>query len=63
MPPGDAWSGTSIANIPMGQGIAVTPLQMTAAFATVANDGVAVEPQLVAQVGHEDRRGGAGARA
>ena len=51
VPPGDAWSGSSIANIPLGQGIAVTPLQITAAFATVANDGVAVKPQLVMQVG------------
>jgi len=51
VPRADQWSGTSIANIPMGQGIAVTPLQMAAAFSTVANDGVAVKPRLVAQVG------------
>jgi cell division protein FtsI/penicillin-binding protein 2 len=51
VPPGDSWSGSSIANIPMGHGIAVTPLQITEAFATVANDGVAVEPRLVRQVG------------
>ena len=51
VPPADEWSGTSIANIPMGQGIAVTPLQMAVAFSTVANDGVAVKPRLIAQVG------------
>jgi cell division protein FtsI/penicillin-binding protein 2 len=51
VPPADQWSGTSIVNIPMGQGIAVTPLQMAVAFSTVANDGVAVRPRLVAQVG------------
>ena len=51
VPPADQWSGTSIANIPMGQGIAVTPLQMAVAFSTVANGGVAVKPRLVAQVG------------
>ena len=37
---GRPWSGTSIVNIPMGQGIAVTPMQMAAAFSTVANNGV-----------------------
>jgi cell division protein FtsI (penicillin-binding protein 3) len=51
IPPADAWSGTSIANIPMGQGIAVTPIQMAVAFSTVANDGVRVTPRLVERVG------------
>jgi cell division protein FtsI (penicillin-binding protein 3) len=45
------WSGSSIGNIPMGQGIAVTAIQMASAFSTVANDGVQVKPRLVAQVG------------
>jgi len=51
VPPAERWSGTSIVNIPMGQGIAVTPIQMAVAFSTVANDGVAVKPRLIAQVG------------
>ena len=51
VPPADQWSGTSIVNIPMGQGIAVTPLQMAVAFSTVANKGIAVKPRLIAQVG------------
>jgi len=51
VPPADQWSGTTIINIPMGQGIAVTPIQMAAAFSTVANNGVAVKPRLIAQVG------------
>ena len=51
VPPADQWSGTTIVNVPMGQGIAVTPLQMAVAFSTVANNGVAVKPRLVAQVG------------
>ena len=45
------WSDSSIGNIPMGQGVAVTPLQMIAAAAVIANNGVAVKPKLVAQVG------------
>ncbi len=51
--PVDEWSGSSIGNIPMGQGIAVTPIQMAAAFSTVANNGWKVKPRLVAQVGAE----------
>ncbi len=51
IPAADQWSGTSIANIPMGQGIAVTPLQMAVAFSTVANDGIALKPRLVSRVG------------
>jgi cell division protein FtsI (penicillin-binding protein 3) len=41
------WSGSTIATVPIGQGIAATPLQMAAAFATLANDGVWVEPKLL----------------
>jgi cell division protein FtsI (penicillin-binding protein 3) len=43
----DDWSGPTIATIPIGQGIAVTPLQMIQAYATLANRGVAVEPKLL----------------
>ena len=46
LPPKD-WSGTTIANVPMGQGIAVSPLQLAAAYAAIANDGVMVQPHLV----------------
>ncbi|MGH2711454.1 MAG: peptidoglycan D,D-transpeptidase FtsI family protein [Actinomycetota bacterium] len=43
----DEWWGTSMGTIPIGQGIAVTPLQMASVFATIANDGVRVTPRLV----------------
>ncbi len=43
----DDWSGTSIATIPTGQGISVTPLQMLTAMNTIANRGVYVPPKLV----------------
>lgn len=49
--PADQWSGSSIGNIPMGQGIAVTAVQMASAFSTVAYNGWQVKPRLVAQVG------------
>ena len=41
------WSGSTIATLPIGQGVAVTPLQMTAAYGAIANDGVWVEPKLL----------------
>jgi cell division protein FtsI (penicillin-binding protein 3) len=45
--PRDEWWVTSMGTIPMGQGIAVTPLQMASVYATIANDGVRVTPRLV----------------
>jgi len=54
--PPDKWSGSTIGNVPIGQGIAVTPLQMARAYATVANGGVAVQPHLVDTIGDGDPR-------
>jgi cell division protein FtsI (penicillin-binding protein 3) len=45
------WSGSTIGNVPIGQGIAVTPIQMAAAYGAVANRGVWVQPRLVDHVG------------
>jgi cell division protein FtsI (penicillin-binding protein 3) len=47
LPPPEQWSGTSMGTIPIGQGIAVTPLQMACVYATIANGGVWVQPRLV----------------
>lgn len=41
------WSGTSIGTVPIGQGLAVTALQMLDAYNAVANGGVLVSPKLV----------------
>jgi cell division protein FtsI (penicillin-binding protein 3) len=49
--PLDKWSGSTIGNVPIGQGIAVTPVQMAAAYAAIANGGVWVQPHLVEKVG------------
>ncbi len=51
----DYWSLATIGNVPMGQGISTTVLQMAAAYATIANGGVAVSPRLVEQVGDDLR--------
>ena len=52
--PYDKWYETSLATIPIGQGIAVTPLQMAMVYATIANDGVQVQPRLVRGVVQPD---------
>jgi cell division protein FtsI (penicillin-binding protein 3) len=44
------WSGSTIGTVPIGQGIAVTPIQVASAYAAVANGGVAVTPHIVDRV-------------
>jgi cell division protein FtsI (penicillin-binding protein 3) len=48
--PLEQWSGSTIGTVPIGHGIAVTPIQMARAFAAVANGGRLVEPHLVERV-------------
>jgi cell division protein FtsI/penicillin-binding protein 2 len=48
--PPDKWSGSTIGNVPIGQGIAVTPVQMAGAYAAIANQGVWSRPHLVDHV-------------
>ena len=50
------WSGSTIGTLPIGHGIAVTPVQMAAAYAAVANGGVWVQPHLVMNGRAEKRR-------
>jgi cell division protein FtsI (penicillin-binding protein 3) len=45
------WSGSTIGNVPIGQGISVTPIQLAAAYASIANRGVWVAPHLVDHIG------------
>jgi cell division protein FtsI/penicillin-binding protein 2 len=44
------WTHYSVTSVPMGQEIAVTPLQMVRAAAIVANDGLAVQPTILQEV-------------
>jgi cell division protein FtsI (penicillin-binding protein 3) len=48
------WSGSTIGNVPIGQGIAVTPLQLATAYGVLANRGLWVQPHLVRRVGDEE---------
>ena len=49
LPPQD-WRLIRLANIGFGQGIAVNALQMASLYATIANGGVYVEPQIVREI-------------
>jgi cell division protein FtsI (penicillin-binding protein 3) len=51
VPQPEQWSGSTIGTLPIGHGIAVTPVQMAAAYAAVANKGVLVQPHLVERIG------------
>jgi len=44
------YSGSSIANLPIGQGEAVTPMQMLAAYAAIANGGILRTPQIIRSI-------------
>ncbi len=45
------YSGSSMANLPFGQGASVTPMQMVAAYAAIANGGVLRAPHIVESIG------------
>lgn len=42
------YSGSSMGNLPIGQGLSATPIQMAAAYAGIANGGVVRRPHVVA---------------
>ncbi len=48
-PPG-IWSRSDITTIPMGQGIAVTPIQLACAISAIGNGGYLVTPYVVERV-------------
>jgi cell division protein FtsI (penicillin-binding protein 3) len=49
----DEYSGSTMGNLPMGQGLSVTPIQMLAGYSAIANGGVLKSPQLIKDVGSE----------
>jgi cell division protein FtsI (penicillin-binding protein 3) len=48
--PLDKYSGSSMGNLPIGQGEAVTPMQMAQAYAAIANGGMLRAPHVVRRV-------------
>jgi cell division protein FtsI/penicillin-binding protein 2 len=48
------WQQIDLANGSFGQGVAVTPIQLAAAFSTMVNGGTLVQPHVVASIGTLD---------
>lgn len=48
------WSRSSIINIPIGQGVAVTPLQLAVAIGAIANDGKLMKPRILTHIDDQD---------
>jgi cell division protein FtsI (penicillin-binding protein 3)/stage V sporulation protein D (sporulation-specific penicillin-binding protein) len=51
--PPKQWNGLTITRMPMGQSIAVTPMQIHYAMGTIANGGILLQPQLFREVRDE----------
>jgi cell division protein FtsI/penicillin-binding protein 2 len=49
--PLNQYSGSSMGNLPIGQGELVTPMQMASAYAAIANGGILRPPHIVSEVG------------
>jgi cell division protein FtsI (penicillin-binding protein 3) len=45
------YSGSTMGNLPMGQGLAVTPMQMVAGYAAIADGGILRQPRLIERIG------------
>ncbi|HMC07596.1 MAG TPA: penicillin-binding protein 2, partial [Solirubrobacterales bacterium] len=51
VPTPSQFSGSTMGNLPIGQGLSVTPIQMAAAYAAIANGGILRAPRLVMDQG------------
>ncbi|MEO7262959.1 MAG: penicillin-binding protein 2 [Jatrophihabitantaceae bacterium] len=54
LPEISTWSDSTFANLPIGQGVALTSLQLASMYQAVANDGVRIPPRIVASVTNAD---------
>ena len=53
VPARDDYSGSTMGNLPIGQGLSVTPMQMATAYSAIADGGILRRPKLVESVGGE----------
>jgi cell division protein FtsI (penicillin-binding protein 3) len=60
--PLDEWSGSTIGTVPIGHGIAVTPVQMARSYSVIANGGRLVRPHLIDRIEGREVAGGKGRR-
>lgn len=57
VPARENWSGSTFGNLPIGQGLSMTVLQMAGMYQAIANKGVRVPPRIVqAEVGSDGYR-------
>jgi cell division protein FtsI/penicillin-binding protein 2 len=56
------YSGSTMGNLPIGQGQLVTPMQMVSAYAAIANGGILRAPHIVQEVGGRPQPEPAGRR-
>lgn len=54
LPARQQWSGGTWANLPIGQGMSWTVLQMAGVYQALANDGVRIQPRLIKEVKDPD---------
>jgi len=47
------YSGSTMGNLPIGQGLSVTPIQMATAYSAIANGGILRPPHVIAEEGGE----------
>jgi cell division protein FtsI (penicillin-binding protein 3) len=47
VPPRASWSGSTFGNLPIGQGLSMTVLQLAGMYQAVANDGVRIPPRII----------------
>nr|WP_081729876.1 penicillin-binding protein 2 [Williamsia sp. D3] len=50
VPARSQWSGGTFANLPIGQGLTMTLLQMTAMYQAIANDGLRIPPRIIKSI-------------
>lgn len=50
LPPLEQWSGGTFANLPIGQGMSVTCLQLASVYQSLANGGERIEPRIIKEI-------------